>query len=153
MGRALLAVGLALALCFAGIGVLVFLDRGEDRVAVDNVLAEELSRELTLAGESGDALALTDVTDFAWDRVLVVAEDAPRSEITRALGSEFKGDLPYDAESSELLVFARGRELARFADYRGPLRFDGLRRPVDEMTPADAVFSVRSGVIRPAAGR
>ncbi len=62
MGRALLAVGGLFVLCFAILGVAVFLTREEDRVAVDQVLAEELSRELTLANNARDPVELDVVT-------------------------------------------------------------------------------------------
>lgn len=149
MARALVAVGVALALCFGGLGIAVFLDRREDRVAVDNILAEELSRTLTLADNAPDPVELDLVTDFSWDEVLVVARRAPRAAVSEALGFEFKGDLPYDAESGETFIFLRAGRLERFADYRGRGTFEGLQRPIDRFTPRTAVFRVRSGVIRP----
>ena len=44
MTRALIAVGALLAVAFAVLGLVVYLNREEDRVAVDNVLALELTR-------------------------------------------------------------------------------------------------------------
>lgn len=149
MGRALLAVGAALVLCFVALGLLVFLDRQEDRVAVDNVLAEDLSRTLTLADGAPGPVVLDEVTPFEWDRVLVVERGTPRERVSEALGFEFKGDLPYDVESQELFVFTREGELVRFADYRARGTFTGLDRPIEILTPEEAVFRVRSGVITP----
>ena len=152
MGRALLAVGALLALCFGILGVAVYVTRDEDRVAVDQILAEDVSRQFALADGRPDPVELDVVTDFAWDELVIVAEDTPREEIDAELGFEFKGDLAYDAESQEILVFVRDGRLARFADYRGRLRFDGIDRPFARFTPDDAVFRVRGGTIRPAAG-
>lgn len=149
MGRALLAVGGLLVLCFAVLGVAVFVTREEDRVAVDQILAEEISRELTLADGAPDPVELDVVTDFAWDELVVVAEDTPRADIDRELGFEFKGDLAYDAESQELLIFLRDGRLAKFADYRGTFAFEGIDRPFARLRPDTAIFRVRSGIIRP----
>ena len=148
MTRVLVAVGAALALCFAVLGLVVYLSRDEDRVAVDNLLAENLSRAIALAEANREDVDLSRLADFAWDRLLVVAPDTPREEISRALGTEFKGDLNYSAESQELLVFADGKRLARFADYRGRGRFEGFRTPVDELVREDAVLEVRDLVVR-----
>jgi hypothetical protein len=152
MGRALVAVGAALALCFAAIGVLIYVERQEDRVAVDNVLAEELSRELTTARNAPEPVVLAEVTPFGWDRVFVFARRTPPERISDALGFEFTGDLPYDVESQELFVFVRRGELVRFADYRGRDRFVGLDRPVQPLFPDEAVFEVGGGEIRLAGG-
>lgn len=152
MGKALIAVGGLLALCFAILGVAVYVTRDEDRVAVDQVLAEEISRQFALADGKPDPVELAVVTDFEWDELVVVAEDTPREDVDAELGFEFKGDLAYDAESQELLIFVRDGRLARFADYRGRLRFAGIDRPFARFTPRDAVFAVRGGTVRPAAG-
>lgn len=149
MTRALLAVGGLLVLCFAILGVAVFATREEDRVAVDQILAEDLARELTLADNARDPLGFDVVTDFAWDELVIVAPDTPRPQIDDALGFEFKGDLPYDAESQELFIFLRDGALARFADYRGRLTFRGIDRPFARFTPQTAVFRVRRGVVTP----
>jgi hypothetical protein len=150
MGRALLAVGGLLLLCFAILGVAVFVTREEDRVAVDQVLAEDISRELTLANNAQDPVELDVVTKFEWDELVIAAEDTPREDIDAELGFEFKGDLPYDVESQELLIFLRDGRLAKFADYRGRLTFAGIDRPFARFTPADAIFRVSRGEIRPA---
>ena len=51
--------------------------------------------------------------------------------------------------TGDLLIFVRRGHVARFADYRGEGRFAGVRRPVARFARDDAVFSVRSLVIRP----
>ena len=152
MGRALLAVGGLLALCFVILGVAVYVTREEDRVAVDQILAEEISRQLALADDKPDPVELGVITEFAWDELVIVAEDTPRPAIDAELGFEFKGDLAYDAESQDLLIFLDEGRLARFADYRGRLRFDGIDRPFARFSRQDAVFRVRGGTIRPAGG-
>jgi len=150
MGRALAAVGGLLVLCFAILGVAIFITREEDRVAVDQVLAEDIARAITLNDNAPDPLELDVVTKFDWDELLVVAPDTPFERISEALGFEFKGDLRYDAESQELFVFVRNGRLARFADYRGRGTFEGLERPVDRFTPETARFSVQRLRIAPA---
>ena len=149
MGRALLAVGGLLVLCFAILGVAVYATREEDRVAVDQILAEDISRQIALADGKPDPVELDVVTDFEWDELLVVAEDTAREDIDAELGFEFKGDLAYDAESQELFIFVANGRLARFADYRGRLRFEGIERPFARFTPQDALFRVSGGTIRP----
>jgi hypothetical protein len=152
MGRALVAVGALLALCFAILGIAVYVTREEDRVAVDQILAEEISRQLALADGKPDPVELDVVTDFAWDELVIVAEDTAREDIDAELGFAFKGDLAYDAESQDLFIFVFNGRLARFADYRGRLRFEGIERPFARFTPRDAVFRVRGGTIRAAGG-
>src|SRR5215212_9913833 len=101
MGRALVAVGAALLLCFAVLGAVIYFTRDEDTVAVDSVLAESLTKAIAQSQERGDLVDLSALTDFPWDRVVVYRPGTPNDEVSRALGFEFKGDLPYDAESSE----------------------------------------------------
>ena len=135
MARALTAVGALLAVAFAVLAAVVVVTRDEDRVAVDDVLALELTRAI---GEGGE-VDLRTLARFRWDRVLVVAPGTARETISDALGSEFTGDLPFGS-GGELLVFADGRELARFADYRGRATFRGFERPVDVLGREDAVL-------------
>jgi hypothetical protein len=149
MGRALVAVGTALVLCFAILGAVVYFTRDEDTIAVDAVLAERLTRAVAESEQRGEPVELARLTPFPWDRVVVFKPRTPKAAVDRALGFEFKGDLPYDAESSEVFAFVDGARLARFADYRGRGAFEGLERPVDELTPQQAVFEVRHLVARP----
>jgi hypothetical protein len=150
MGKALLAVGSFLALCFLILAAVVFFTRHEDRIAVDALLAERLSRAVVVAGQDQVPLDLRDQTPFDWDRVIVYPPGTPRAQVSAALGFEFKGDLPYTAESSEVFVFTNNGAFVRFADYRGRARWVGLRRPIAELTANDAVFDVRNGVVSPA---
>jgi hypothetical protein len=148
MGRALAAVGALLIVCFGVLGGVVWLTRSEDRLAVDAVLAERLTKAVAESEARGEPVDLDRLTAFHWDEVLVFAPKTPVSRISRELGYEFKGDLNYTAESGELFVFLAGGALRRFADYRGLGRFEGLERPVARLTPATAVFEVRDLVAR-----
>jgi len=149
MTRALLGVGALLAVAFLILGAVVFLNRSEDRVAVDNLLAENLTRAIQLAEEEGDGTVdVAQVADFDWDRVLIVAPGTPRADVSAELGSEYRGDLPFGS-LGQVFVFARGDRLARFADYRGRGTFTGFERPLDVVARADAVLRVRNLVVSP----
>jgi hypothetical protein len=126
----------------------VFLTRSEDRVAVDNLLAENLTRAIAVSEEQGSDVDLRRVADFPWDRVLVVAPGTPRDAISDALGSEYKGDLPFGS-FGQVFVFARGDRVARIADYRGRGTFSGFERPLDELPRERAVLRVRDLVVSP----
>ena len=148
MARALTAVGATLALALLVLGLVVYLNRDEDAIAVDNLLAESITREIGTVEQRGEnTVALADVTDFEWDEVLIAAPDATRDDITDALGSEWKGELEF--RTGELLVFVRDGHAVRFADYRGEGHFEGIEQPVARFSRDDAVFSVRALVIRP----
>ena len=149
MTRALIAVGVLLALAFAGLGLVVYLNREEDRVAVDNVLALGLTRAIGVADQDGADDDLTRLADGDWDRVIVAVPGTARERVSEALGSEYKGDLPF-GRTGQLFVFARGNELVRFADYRGRATFTGLERPLDVLPRDRAVLAVRNGVVSPA---
>ena len=131
MARALTAVGALLALAFIGFGLVVYLSRDEDLVAVDNLLSEQLTRALSTAEERGEEVVVADYTDFGWDRLLVVEPGTPAARITQALGSRFAGMESFD--DGALLVFADGDRMVRYADYRGRGEFEGLPRPVAEL--------------------
>jgi hypothetical protein len=147
MARALTAVGAALALAILVLGLVIYLNRDEDAIAVDNLLAESITREVGTAEQRGEDVDLSDVTQFDWDAVVIAAETASREEISDALGTEWTGDLKF--RTGDLLIFVRDRHVERFADYRGEGRFVGIERPVARFARDDAVFSVRSLVIRP----
>ena len=147
MTRALTAVGAALALAILVLGLVIYLNRDEDAIAVDNLLAENITREVGTAEQRGEDVDLSDVTQFDWDAVVIAAETATREEISDALGTEWTGDLRF--RTGDLLIFVRDGHVERFADYRGEGRFEGIERPVARIARDDAVFSVRSLVIRP----
>jgi hypothetical protein len=144
MARALIAVGVLLAVAFGVLALAVVLTREENRVAVDDVLALELTRAI---GEiERGRVDLRRLAGFRWDRVLVVAPGTAREEVSRALGSEFAGDLPFGS-TGQLFVFADGDALARFADYRGRATFTGFERPIEALPRERAVLRVRAGVV------
>ncbi len=150
MTRALVAVGALLTTAFIVLGLVVFLTRSEDRVAADNVLAEKLTRAIQVSDtEGGGKVDLRQVAPFRWDRVLVVQPGTARDAISAELGSEYKGMLPFGS-TGEVFVFARGKTIARIADYRGRGTFSGLERPLDVLPRADAVLAVDELVISPA---
>ena len=127
MARALTAVGAALALAILVLGLVVYLNRDEDAIAVDNLLAESVTREIGTA-ERGEDVDLSDVTDFDWDEVLIANRDATREDISRAAGATGRATSQF--RTGELLIFLRDGTSTRFADYRGEGRFEGLERPV-----------------------
>jgi hypothetical protein len=145
MARGLTAIGALLGVAFAVLALVVFLSREEDRVAVDDILALELTRAIG----TEDRVDLRELAGSGWDRVLVVAPGTPRAAVSKALGSEFKGDLPFGS-TGEMFVFADGDELERFADYRGRTRFEGFARPIEALPRERAVLQVRDGAARPA---
>jgi hypothetical protein len=148
MARALAAVGAALVFLLLVLGAVIYVNRDEDAIAVDNLLAESISREIGTAEQRGDdTVALADVTDFEWDHVLLAEHDASREAISEALGAEWQGDVAFG--TGDLLIFVRRGHVARYADYRGEGRFAGVPRPVGRFAHDDAVFSVRDLVIRP----
>lgn len=150
MTRALLAVGALLAVAVGILGVVVFSTRTEDRVAADNVLAENLTRAIQLAEEQQRGVVdLTRVAPFAWDRVLVMAPGTARAAVSEALGSEYKGDLPFGSRG-QVFVFARGDEIARIADYRGRGTFTGFERPLEVLPRDRSALRVRNLVVSPA---
>ena len=146
MGRALTAVGALLAVGLGALVLVVFATRDEDRVAVDNVLALELTRAIG-EGEGGE-VDLRRLAGFRWDRVLVVAPGTSREAVSEALGSSYQGELPFGSRG-QVFVFAHGDALARFADYRGRATFTGFERPLDSLARGRAVLSVRDGVVSP----
>jgi hypothetical protein len=148
MGRALFAVGAALAVAFLIFGLVIFLTRQEDRVAVDNMLAEDITRAIQLAEEQRQDVDLRALARFRWDRVLVVEPGTARADVSRALGSDYNGDLPF-GRSGTVFVFARGEALARFADYRGRGTFTGFDRPLDVLPRDRAMLAVHDLVVSP----
>jgi hypothetical protein len=146
MARALTAVGIALALLIGGLGLAVYLTRDEDYIAVDNLLAERLSRAIGTAQERGVDVDLGVEAPFAWDHVLLVARGVQAAQISRRLGYEWKGRIGF--QTGELLLFMQGRRVVRFADYRGEGRFEGFTRPFDSIPRDRAVWRVRDLVIR-----
>jgi hypothetical protein len=147
MARALAAVGAALVFLLLVLGVVVYLNRDEDAIAVDNILAENISREIGTAEQRGADVDLADVTDFKWDHLLLAERTASRAAISKALGAPWKGEVAFG--TGDLLIFVNGKHVARYADYRGEGRFAGVPRPVAGVGAHKALLSVRDLVIRP----
>ena len=148
MGRALIAVGVALVLCFTALGLVIYLTREEDRLAVDNLLAEDISRAIgTAEAERGGRVDMRQVARFDWDAILLVAPRTPREAISQQLGYEWKGDVNFGV--SDTLIFLNAGSVERFADYRGEGVFEGFRRPFDVIPRERATFDVRNLVISP----
>src|SRR5215212_4519264 len=108
MARALIAVGALLAVAFGMLALVVLQAREEDRVAVDNQLALELTR--TIGTSEGGEVDLRRLAAFRWDRVLIVAPGAPPEAVSEALGSEYDGQLPFGS-TGQVFVFAEGDAL------------------------------------------
>jgi hypothetical protein len=149
VGKALIAVGTFLAVCFLVFGGVVYFTRDEDTYAVDAALSERITKAVAEAQQRREDVDLRALTGFDFDRVLIFPPGTPRDAVSRKLGFEFRGELRYTAESSEIFVFTNNGAFVRFADYRGRGRFEGLQTPFTSLTANDAVFSVRDGVIRP----
>jgi hypothetical protein len=147
MGKALVAVGAFLVVCFLVFGGVVYFNRHENRIAVDSILAQEMGKAVVEADQEHTTFDLRDVTPFDWDRVVIYDVGTPRRQVSRALGFTFMGDLPYTAESSEVFVFTDNGRFVRFADYRGRGHFVGLHHPITVLAANDAVFRVHDGAI------
>jgi hypothetical protein len=147
MGRVLGLVAAALAVIIGLLALAVYVTRDEDNLQGDNLLAERFTRAVALAQrDTGGVVDLRAVAPFAWDRVLLVAAGTPPQAISRRLGRPWTGIDTVDG--GDLLIFLRGRDVARFADYRGSGRFAGFPRPFAEIPRPRAVFMVRDLVIR-----
>jgi hypothetical protein len=148
MARALTAVGVALALLIGGLGLAVYLTRDEDYIAVDNLLAERITRAIGTAQERGVDVDLAREAPFDWDHLLLVARGVEPAAISRRLGYRWNGRIGF--QTGELLLFMQRGRVVRFADYRGEGRFEGFPRPFASIPRDRAVWRVRELVIRPA---
>ena len=152
MGRVLGLVAAALALLIGGLALAVYLTRTEDTIEVDNILSENFSKAVALSEDPQEGthgiVDLRAVADFSWDRVMLVAPGTPRAVVSRRLGRKWTGLVGIDA--GELLIFLRGRDVVRFANYRGRGRFAGFPLPIADVPRDRAVFRVRSLVVTPA---
>ena len=151
MTRALIAVGVALVALIGGLALAVYLTRDEDNIAVDNVLAEKLTKAIQLAQPNREDVNLARQTSFGWDHVLLVARGVPRAAVSRRLGYPWTGEVGF--RTQEQFLFLRRGRVVRFADYRGEGTFAGFSTPFDLMPRAHAVLRVRDLVIRPAPAR
>ena len=129
------------------LGLVVYVNRDENGIAVDNLLAEDITRAIGTAENRGADVDLGRIAKFDWDELVIADRDATRAQLTRELGFPWEGDLEF--RTGDLLIFLRKGKLARFADYRGEGHFEGIERPFARLKRKDAVFRVRSLVIRP----
>ncbi|MEA2386781.1 MAG: hypothetical protein QOJ22_955, partial [Thermoleophilaceae bacterium] len=141
MGRVLGAVAGALVFFIAALCLAVFLTRDEDNLQADNLLAESFTKAVTLAPQRDGKVVLPELARFEWDRVLLVQPGTSRDAISKRLGQEWTGIDTVDG--GDLLIFLRGADVVRFADYRGSNSFEGFQRPFAELPRARAVFIVR----------
>jgi hypothetical protein len=129
MGRVLGLVAGGLFVCIALLVLAVYLTRDEDNLQADNLLAERFTLEVARGGE----IDLREIAPFEWDNVLLVASGTSREAISRRLGREWTGIDTVDG--GDLLIFRRGDDVVRVADYRGVGRFEGFERPFDQLPP------------------
>jgi hypothetical protein len=148
MGRVLALVAGALVLCIAALGLAVYFTRDEDNLQADNLLAENFTKAVTLAPQNGGTVELPALARFDWDRVLLVQPGTSRAAISKRLGREWTGIDTVDG--GDLLLFLRGADVGRFADYGGSNTFAGFERPFAEIPRGQAVFNVHDRVVRPA---
>ncbi len=147
MTRALVGIGALLVLCFTILGLTIYLTRTEDRIAVDNLLAEDLSRAIGTAQADNDGrVELTRVADFPWSEVLLVQAGTPREAISAELGYEWKGDVNFGVVPVLIFLGADG-QVERFADYRGEGVFRGFETPFDRIGRSESTLEVRNLVI------
>jgi hypothetical protein len=150
VARALIAVGAALVLFLAGLGAAVYFTRDEDNIAVDSLLADDITRAIALSEQRSDGrVDLRQYARFEWDEVLIVARDTPAATISERLGYPWTGDVP--SRTGELLIFLRDGQIARFADYHGLGRFRGFELPIATVPRNRAVLQVRDLVVSPVA--
>jgi len=132
MGRVLALVAGGLAVCIALLLLAVYVTRDEDNIQADNLLAERFTRAVGVAqADTNGEVQLREVAPFEWDRVLLVAAGTSRDAISQRLGREWTGVDTVDG--GDLLIFLRGDEVVRFADYRGRGTFTGFERPFAEL--------------------
>jgi hypothetical protein len=148
MARALTAVGIALVLLMGGLGLAVYLTRDENYLAVDNLLAERITKAIGTAEDRGANVDLRRLAPFAWDHILLVARGVEPAAISRRLGYKWNGRIGF--QTGELMLFMVRGKVVRFADYRGEGHFAGFQQPFASIPRARAVWRVRDLVIRPA---
>jgi|SRR4051812_49095932 hypothetical protein len=147
MGRVLGLVAGLLVFFIAALGLAVYVTRDEDNLQADNLLAENFTKAVAQAPQHDDKVDLRELARFDWDRVLVVEPGTSRDAISERLGREWTGIDTVDG--GDLLLFLRGADVVRFADYRGSNTFAGFERPFTEIPKEQAVFTVRDRVVRP----
>jgi hypothetical protein len=134
--------------CIVALGAVAYLARSEDKLAIDAILSERVTRAVGVADQRGGGrIDVRRLAPFKWDEMLLVERGTDPDAISRALRSEWPGDVPF--EMGDILVFLRKGRVVRYAEYRGEGAFALVRRPIDRFKREDAVFSVRALTIRP----
>ena len=149
MTKALIAVGTALALFVGGLSLVIYLNRDEDNIQVDNALSEDFTREVQLSQARRADVDLRQLAPFAWSRALVVSPGTTHAVISRRLGYDWKGLQGFETGGEIVILLRADGQVARFFDYRGLGRFAGLRTPIAEIPREKAVFRVSDLVITP----
>jgi hypothetical protein len=148
MTRALIAVGIALALLIGGLGLAVYLTRDEDYIQVDAPLAERITKAIATAEDRGKDVNLSREAPFAWDHILLVARGVEPDRISRRLGYTWNGRIGF--QTGELILFMQRGKAIAFADYRGEGTFAGFPTPFASIPRAQSIWRVRDLTIRPA---
>src|SRR4051794_8968722 len=95
MARALTAVGAALVLALLVLGTVIYVNRDEDGIAVDNLLAEDITRAIGTAEDRGADVDLGKIAKFEWDELVIAPRDATTAQLTRELGRPWNGELEF----------------------------------------------------------
>jgi hypothetical protein len=148
MGRVLVLGAGALVFFIAALGLAIYFTRDEDNLQADNILAENFTRAVALAPLQDGTVELPEIARFDWDRVLLVQPGTSRDAISERLGREWTGIDTVDG--GDVLIFLRGADVVRFADYRGSNTFEGFARPFADIPRERAAFAVRDRIVRPA---
>jgi hypothetical protein len=147
MTRALIAVGTALALFVGGLALVVYLNRDEDNIQVDNALSEDFTRDVQLSEAKGEDVDLRELARYPWTRALIVAPGTSDAEISRKLGYEWKGLQGFETGGETVILLDAHGNVVKFFDYRGLGHFEGFATPIDEIPRDRAIFRVTDLVI------
>ena len=147
MTRALIAGGTALALCVGGLALVVYLNRDEDNIQVDNALSEDFTRDVQLSEAEREDVDLRKLAPYAWSRALIVAPGTPGADISRKLGYEWKGLKGFETGGETVILLDAHGNVVKFFDYRGLGHFEGFAAPIDEIPRDRAIFRVTDLVI------
>lgn len=148
MGKILFAVGAALVACILVLAAVSYFGKEEDKLAIDGILSENITRSVALAEQRGERLDLRRLAPFEWDTLILAERGSEPDAITEELGFEWTGDVPI--EIGDVLIFVDGGRVARYAEYRGDGVFEDVQRPFARFPRDRAVFDVRGLTITPA---
>src|SRR5690349_13007906 len=149
MTRALIVVGTALALLIGGLVVAVVLTRSHDKIQVDNVLSEDFTRDVQLAGADGAQVDVRELAPFAWSHALVVAPGTSHAALEQRLGYAWDGLQGLEQGRAMVVLLDGAGKVVRFFEYRGDGQFEGFDTPIADVPRARAIFRAKDLVIRP----